>query len=165
MFESFKKMFVGTKEEVYTVGTPAQGKTVDIKLVEDPTFSTEMLGRGIAIEPSVGRIVAPADGTVSMVFNTGHAVSVKANFGAEILIHVGLNTVELEGKYYKVHVQEGDRVHRGDLLLEFDLAKIKQAGYDMITPVIICNSDAFSSIEPLNDKKVVGGDTVFKIKK
>ena len=102
-----------------TICAPVAGEAVEIQQVSDPTFGQEILGKGIAIKPSEGRVVAPCDGTVDMMFDTGHAVSLVADFGAEILIHVGLDTVNLKGKHYHVHAKNGDKVKKGDLLMEF----------------------------------------------
>ena len=142
MFSSLKKMF-GGKEEKKTVLAPAAGKAVSLKEVNDPTFSQEILGKGVAIIPSEGKIVAPADGTISVFFETKHAVSVTTDGGAEIIVHVGLDTVNLKGEHFTAHKQQGDKVKAGELLLEFDMEAIKAAGYDVITPVIICNTPDF----------------------
>ena len=113
----------------------------------DPTFREEILGKGIAVLPAEGRIYAPCDGTVTTVFPTGHAVAVTSDEGAEILIHVGLDTVKLEGNGFSVRTEAGSRVKRGELLLEADISFIKNAGYESITPVIVCNTSEFSSVE------------------
>ena len=138
MFESLKKMFKGDLKEM--ILSPAEGESVPLSQVNDPTFSQELLGKGVAIIPSKGRIVAPADGVVTVMFETKHAVSITTEGGAELIIHVGLDTVNLKGKYFKAFKNQGDKVKQGDLLLEFDLDSIKQEGYDVITPVIVCNT-------------------------
>ena len=132
-----------------TIGAPVAGEAVEIQQVSDPTFGQEILGKGIAIKPSEGRVVAPCDGTVDMMFDTGHAVSLVADFGAEILIHVGLDTVNLKGKHYHVYAKNGDKVKKGDLLMEFDPEAIKAEGYDIITPVIVCNSGDYTVFSPM----------------
>ena len=147
-----------------TVGAPANGKLVSIKEVNDPTFSEEILGKGAAVIPSDGRFYAPADGTMTTVFPTGHAVAITTGDNVEILIHVGLDTVKLDGKHFTVHVQEGQKVVKGDLLLEADLEQIKAEGYDTVTPVIICNSDAFSEVTPADPAEVAHGDTIITLK-
>ena len=121
----FKNLFAKPMD---TLGAPMAGKAVAISQVPDPTFAEGMLGNGIAIEPSEGKVFAPCDATVDMMFATGHAVSLIADFGAEILIHVGLETVSLEGKPFTVHVANGDKVKKGQLLMEADLEAIKAAG-------------------------------------
>ena len=110
-------------------------------------------------------MVAPCDATVDMMFDTGHAVSLVASFGAEILIHVGLDTVNLQGKHYTVHAKNGDQVKKGDLLMEFDFEAIKAEGYDVITPVVICNSGDYSTFNTFVDKDVAEGDVVIELAK
>lgn len=158
MFEFLKK-----KKTEYLVGSPAKGKAVPLSEVSDPTFSDGMLGDGVAVVPSEGKIYAPADGEVGMVFDTLHAVSLTADCGAEILIHVGLDTVTMKGKGFTGHVQAGDKVKKGDLLLEMDLEMIKEAGFDTITPMLICNTDDYESVEGISGMDVIPGDDVIRI--
>lgn len=146
------------------LGSPAKGKAVDLKEVNDPTFNSGMLGQGVAVIPSEGKIYAPADGEIAMVFDTLHAVSLNASNGAEILVHVGLDTVSLKGKGFKAHVQAGDKVKKGDLMLEADLEFLKSEGFDIITPVLVCNTDDYASVEALSGKDVEPGDDVVRIK-
>lgn len=147
------------------VGAPIAGSLVSIKEVSDPTFGEEILGKGVAIIPSDDRIYAPVDGKVATVFPTGHAVAVVGNDGMEILIHVGLDTVKLNGEHFKIHAEEGQEVKKGDLLLEADLEQIKAAGYDIITPIVICNTDEFTEIQPEEPKTVAPGDDIMKLRK
>ncbi len=147
------------------VGAPVAGSLVSIKEVSDPTFGEEILGKGVAIIPSANQICAPVDGKVATAFPTGHAVAVVGNDGMEILIHVGLDTVKLNGEHFTIHVQEGQEVKKGDLLLEADLEQIKAAGYDIITPVVICNSDEFTEIQAEAPKTVAPGDDIIKLRK
>ena len=105
-----------------------------------------MLGKGFAIVPSEGKVYAPFDGTLDLFYDTKHALGMTSSDGIEMLIHVGLNTVELDGKYYTAHAESGDTIKKGQLLLEFDIAKIKEAGYETVTPVIITNADNYSEI-------------------
>ena len=125
----FKKLFGKKTDDFYA---PMAGKAVPITEVPDPTFAECMLGNGIAIEPSEGKVYAPCDATVDMMFTTGHAVSLVADCGAEVLIHVGLETVSLEGKPFTVHVANGDKVKKGQLMIEVDLEAVKAAG---LTPI------------------------------
>lgn len=155
--------FLKKKKTEYLLGSPAKGKAVPLSQVTDPTFSEGMLGDGVAVIPSEGKIYAPIDGEVGMVFDTLHAVSLTAECGAEILIHVGLDTVTLKGEGFTSHVQAGDKVKKGDLLLEVDLEKVKAAGFDTITPMLICNTDDYESVEGLSGKDVVPGDDVIRI--
>lgn len=141
MFNSLKKILGGGNgKEREKILAPVEGKSVPLSQVNDPTFSQEILGKGVAIIPAKGRIVAPADGVLTVMFETKHAVSVTTDGGAEIIVHVGLDTVNLKGEHYTSHKKQGDRVKAGDLLLEFDMEAIKEAGYEVITPVIVCNT-------------------------
>lgn len=158
----FQKLFGKSAD---TVCAPVAGEAVAISQVSDPTFGEEILGKGIAIKPTDGKVVAPCDATVDMMFDTGHAVSLVASFGAEILIHVGLDTVNLQGKHYTVHAKSGDKVKKGDLLMEFDHEAIKAEGYDIITPVVICNSGDFGTFKTFVDKTVATGDPVIELAK
>lgn len=153
MFNLFKK-----KEKNHVIGSPAKGKAVPLKEVNDPTFAEEMLGKGAAVIPEEGRIYAPADGEIGMVFDTLHAVSMTTDFGAEILIHIGLDTVKMKGEGFTGHVKAGDHVKKGDLLLEVDLEKVKAAGYDTITPVLVCNTPDYASVEGIESAHVNAGD-------
>lgn len=158
----FGKLF-GTS--VCYIGAPVAGNAVALHQVDDPAFAAGLLGKGVAIEPSEGRIVAPCDGKVDMIFETAHAVTLTNDYGTEILIHVGLDTVNLKGKHYTAHVKGGETVKKGQLLIEFDLQAIKEAGYDTITPVVICNSDAYRTISTHSGKPVVAGEAVIKVSK
>ncbi|MGL6217449.1 MAG: PTS sugar transporter subunit IIA [Lacrimispora sphenoides] len=141
MFDSLKKIFGGGGEkEREKILAPVEGTVVPLSEVNDPTFSQEILGKGVAIIPAKGRIVAPADGILTVVFETKHAISITTPEGAEIIVHVGLDTVNLKGEHYTAHKKQGDKVKAGELLLEFDMAAIKEAGYEVITPVIVCNT-------------------------
>ncbi len=132
--------------------------------VNDPTFSGEVLGKGIAIIPEEGKLYAPFDGTVSSLFDTKHAIGLTNDMGADLLIHVGLETVELGGKYFEARVQTDDRVKKGDLLIEFDIEEIKKK-YDTITPVIVTNWDEFSEINSLvTEGKVLAGQPIIEMK-
>lgn len=158
----FDKLFGKKLDGIYA---PIAGKAVSLTEVPDPTFAEGMLGNGVAIEPTDGKVFAPCDATVDMMFTTGHAVSLIAETGAEILIHVGLETVGLEGKPFTVHVQNGDKVKKGQLLLEADLAAIKEAGLPIITPVLICNTDAYPTFKTHVGKAVTNDDVVIELGK
>ena len=154
--------FFCEKIELYS---PIIGRTVPLSKVNDPTFSEEMLGKGIAIIPSEGKVFAPIDGIIGMVFDTKHAISMSSELGVQILIHVGLETVSLKGAPFKTHVRAGDRVRRGDLLLEFNIDAIKKAGLDSITPVVICNSYDYRKVVAHTGKDVSTNDRVLTLKK
>jgi len=158
----FDKLFKKKTDDFYA---PMAGKAVPITQVPDPTFAEGMLGNGIAIEPADGKVFAPCDATVDMMFTTGHAVSLVADCGAEILIHVGLETVSLEGKPFTIHVANGDKVKKGQLLMEADLQAIKDAGLPTITPMLICNTDDYPTFNTFVDKAVTNDDVVISLAK
>ena len=112
----------------------------------------DVLGKGIAVIPSKGEVVAPCDAVVETVFDTKHAVGLSTESGMELLIHIGINTVELNGKYFTSHVQQGDKVKKGQLLVEFDIDHILQEGYNLETPVIITNTKDYSNINTNTNK-------------
>lgn len=158
----FQKLF-GKKYDLLCA--PVAGNAVPVSQVPDPTFAEEMLGKGIAVEPTEGKVYAPCDATVDLMFATGHAVSLVADCGAEVLIHVGLETVSLEGKHFTVHAASGDKVKKGDLLIEFDLEAIKAAGFNTITPMVVCNSDAYATFNTHVGKAVTNADVVVELGK
>ena len=158
----FKKLFGKKTDDFYA---PMAGKAVPITEVPDPTFAEGMLGNGIAIEPAEGKVYAPCDATVDMMFETGHAVSLVADSGAEILIHVGLETVGLEGKPFTIHVANGDKVKKGQLLIEVDLEAVKAAGLPTITPMLICNTDDYPTFNTFVGKDVTNEDVVIALAK
>lgn len=129
-----------------SIVSPLTGNVKALSEVNDAAFSSEAMGKGIAIEPTVGKVVSPVNGVVSAVFPTGHAIGITSTDGAEILIHIGINTVQLAGKHFTPQVKQGDTVKQGDLLVNFDLEKIKEAGFDVTTPVIITNTDRYMEI-------------------
>lgn len=132
--------------------SPIKGKVIPLKNVRDKVFSEEVMGKGMAIEPTEGKVVAPFDGSVEMVFHTKHAIGLKSNLGVEVLIHIGIDTVNLNGQYFTSHVQNGDEVKQGQLLIEFDLKNIQKAGYDTTTPVVITNSADYLEILSQEEK-------------
>lgn len=132
------------KQEVVT--SPLKGMVKALAEVKDEAFSTGALGKGIAIEPSEGKVVAPVDGVVTTLFPTGHAIGITSDNGTEILIHIGMDTVQLEGKYFKAKVKQGDAIRAGQELVEFDIKAIKAEGYSLTTPVVITNSDKYLDV-------------------
>lgn len=136
----------GKEYDDTAVYSPLKGEVVLMQDVPDETFAAEVLGKGAAVEPSEGRVVAPADATVETLFDTHHAIGLTLDNGMEILIHVGINTVELGGEGYEAHVAEGDKVKRGQTLITFDKALIQSKGYKTVTPVIITNADDYEEI-------------------
>ena len=151
------------KEEILV--SPAKGKVVPLTEVRDETFASEMLGTTVAVEPSEGKITAPCDGQVSNIFETGHAVCLTTKAGGELLIHVGIDTVKLEGKGFTKKVSDGDMVHKGDVLIEADLEIIKAAGYPATTMVILTNPEDFSTVEKAEPGETDGESPVMKLEK
>ncbi|EHD21096.1 MULTISPECIES: PTS beta-glucoside transporter subunit IIABC [Brenneria] len=131
-----------------SVGSPIAGESLPLEQVGDQTFASGLLGKGIAIKPQSGRVVSPVNGTVASLFKTNHAIGLESDEGTEILIHVGIDTVKLNGQHFTAHVKTGDAVKQGDLLVEFDYQAIEAAGYDITTPVIITNSDDYIDVLP-----------------
>lgn len=146
------------------VYAPLIGETVAMTDVKDDTFAAEVLGKGIAIVPKTGQVFAPFDGSVTTVFDTKHAIGLTGDNGVEVLIHVGINTVELDGKYYTSKVAEGEHVTAGQLLMEFEPEKIRIAGYDITTPVIITNTDDYEEVLPAATGSVEKGQLLLQIK-
>lgn len=163
----FDKLF--SKKETQQTGiqicAPVTGTTMSLTQVPDPTFSEGSLGKGIAVMPAEGKVYAPCDAAVDLMFPTGHAVNLFADCGAEILVHLGLDTMGLGEACFKVHAQNGDRVKKGDLLMEMDLDMIREAGLNPVTLVVICNSGDFSAVIPTGEQEVFRGDVLLTLKK
>ena len=147
------------KVEKEVLASPVKGKVVPLNKVEDAAFSEGALGKGIAVEPTEGKVVAPCDGTIMTLFPTKHAIGIVSDNGCEILIHIGMDTVQLEGKYFDAHVKQGDKVKKGDVLVTFDMDAIKNEGYSLVTPVIITNTaDYLDVVEVANGNVSMGDD-------
>ena len=140
--------------------SPLTGNIVALPDVPDPVFSSGVMGNGVAVEPTIGKVFAPADAEVTTMFPTGHAVGLKTPSGAELLIHIGMDTVQMNGDGFSPKVAQGDRVKKGQLLIEFDIAKIKAAGYPIITPVLVTNSASFASVTPTTAATIKNGDKI-----
>lgn len=158
----FKKLF-GKKEEqpkTITVYAPLTGGLLTLEEVPDPVFSQKMMGDGLAVKPSEGIVVSPVDGEVIQVFPTKHAIGIKALNGAEILLHIGIETVGLNGEGFTTLINEGDKVKAGDQLVEFDLTFVTEKAASTITPVIITNGDQMATIDKKTVSETVAGETV-----
>lgn len=161
MFGKLKDLLGGKKKVL--IMSPASGETVALSAVNDPVFSQETMGKGVAVIPSEGKIFAPADGAVEALFETKHAIAIKSGAGAELLIHVGLDTVKLKGECFTARVKAGERIKAGDLLLEFDLERIKSMGYDPVTPVVVCNWARYPDMVFHTGKRVAAGDVMMEL--
>ena len=143
--------------------SPLEGTIIPLKEVKDAAFSDEILGKGVAVIPTRGELFAPVDATVDNITDTKHAIGLKSESGADILIHIGLDTVKLGGKYFNIFVKEGSMVKKGDKLIEFDIDSIKKAGYDITTPVVVCNYEDFGSVVPTDKNEVTVGDILLDL--
>lgn len=143
--------------------SPLTGQVKDITTIEDDVFSSGMLGQGIAIEPTDGQVLSPVDGVVTSVFPTKHAIGVTSDDGVEILIHIGMDTVSLNGEGFESFVKQNDRVHKGDLMLRVDLDKIKAAGLSVITPIVVTNSSSYQAVKIAANNQVSKGDLILTI--
>ncbi len=140
------------------------GEVICLSNVPDAVFSQKVMGNGIAIKPSKGKIYAPFDGEIASLFETKHAIGLISDTGIELLIYVGIDTVNLGGKFYEAHMKVGDKIKYGDLILIFDKQQIEDAGFDVITPIIITNTDKFSSIDLMENQIVSHGDKIIGVK-
>ena len=140
------------------------GTIVPLEKVEDEAFSSKVLGEGVAVEPTEGKLFAPCDGKVEMVFDTKHAINIVSHSGCEILLHIGIDTVKLGGEFFESHVIDGQEISKGDLLISFDIEEIKKAGYKTTTPMIICNTDDYKSVNAVAKGSVSQKDKIIEIK-
>ena len=155
-----------TKENAdLTIGSPVEGKAVDLKETADEVFASEALGKGIAVIPSKGEILAPADGTLSVLYPTLHALGFVLDNGVELLIHIGINTVELNGEHFKKYVEQGARVKKGDKLVTFDIDAIQKKGYDPTVMVLISNTEQFAGVDGVPGERASLDKDVILIKK
>lgn len=145
------------------IGAPLTGEVIELSEVPDAVFASGALGEGTAIIPTEGKVVAPCDGVISATMDTKHAIGLTSEDGLEILIHVGINTVALEGKHYEYMISEGSQVKKGDVLLKFDIKGIKAAGYSLHTPVIVTNHDEYVSIKTMVESTVKAGEDLLSI--
>ena len=147
------------------IASPVKGTEIPLSEVKDEVFSKNIVGKGAAVIPAEGKVYSPVDGTVASVFDTKHAIGLVSEDGVEILIHVGLDTVELGGQHFTAHVAQNDKVKKGQLLLEFDIDAIKAAGYDTVTPVIISNTDSYLDVLAADAGEINAGDMLITIVK
>ena len=162
IFKSNKKENTNKLSE--QIFAPITGEVKNIGECADPVFAQELVGKGLLLLPSEGKLYSPVDGTISMLAETGHAVGITSELGAEILIHVGLDTVELQGGPFTVHLAKDAEVKKGDLVLEFDMDQIKASGKATESPVIVTNPDDFD-LSILAKGPISHGDPLMEIKK
>lgn len=153
-----------TNERV-VLSSPLAGRVVPLNEVKDQVFSSGAMGKGIAIDPANGTLVAPAAGTITTLFPTGHAIGLTTTDGVEILMHIGMDTVELEGKGFEIFVKQEDQVKKGDLLVKFDLSLIKEAGYSTVTPIVVTNTPNYLDVLDMNQEDVLQGEDFLAIVK
>ncbi|MGH1784577.1 beta-glucoside-specific PTS transporter subunit IIABC [Enterococcus gallinarum] len=153
-----------TNERV-VLSSPLAGRVVPLNEVKDQVFSSGAMGKGIAIDPANGTLVAPADGTITTLFPTGHAIGLTTTDGVEILMHIGMDTVELEGKGFEIFVKQEDQVKKGDLLVKFNLSLIKEAGYSTVTPIVVTNTPNYLDVLDMNQEDVLQGEDFLAIVK
>ncbi|MCP1185169.1 beta-glucoside-specific PTS transporter subunit IIABC [Paenibacillus sp. 1781tsa1] len=147
----------------YEIVSPMAGEVVALKDINDVTFAGEHMGKGIAIRPTSGRVVSPITGIVQTVYRTKHAIGIVSDDGVEMLIHIGQDTVKLKGEHFTTHVKDGDRVNAGDLIVEFDLQAIKDAGYETVTPIIVTNTSNYLDVVGTKDASVHEKDKLITV--
>lgn len=155
---------IAKKVEETVISAPVNGKIVSLEKVNDAVFSQKILGDGTAILPEDGKVFSPVNGTVSSLFETKHAIGLTSDEGVEMLIHIGIDTVNLQGKYFEAHVKTGDRVKTGDLLISFDQEAVQKEGYETVTPVLVTNSDEFKCISVTAEGKIKKGDRLLVVR-
>ncbi|WP_311482163.1 PTS glucose transporter subunit IIA [uncultured Anaerococcus sp.] len=145
------------------IKAPISGKVLKLDQIKDPAFSSGMLGKGLAIDPIDGKVCSPVDGKISMLFDTFHAIGITSDKGVEILIHLGMDTVELKGKGFSSHIKNGDRIKAGQELIDIDIDLIKDAGYEVVTPVVITNLEDIKLIKETDNTEVNLGDEILSV--
>ncbi|WP_348922425.1 beta-glucoside-specific PTS transporter subunit IIABC [Enterococcus rotai] len=153
----------GNKNDKIVLTSPITGTIVPLDKVEDQVFSSGALGKGIAIEPTLGELYAPANGEITTLFPTGHAVGITTEEGAEVLMHIGMDTVEMDGDGFEILVKQGDKVKQGDLLVKFDIEKIKAAGHPVVTPVVVTNSGDYLDVLDMDQTDILHGEDFLAI--
>lgn len=147
------------------LGAHMNGQVLRLSEVQDEAFASGLIGAGTAIEPTEGRLFAPSDGTIETVFDTKHAIGMVTEDGVELILHIGINTVKLGGKYFETHVQPKQSVKKGDVLVTFDLASIKAEGYLCTTPMIVCNTSDYESVEPVAEGMIRVGQELLRVQR
>lgn len=159
--ENTKKIIFNETDLMIT--SPVEGEAVSMELVGDEVFSSQVLGKGIAIKPKKGEVLAPADCTVTLIYPTLHAIGLTLDNGVELIIHVGIDTVKLNGKYFEKHVEEGTHIKAGTKIISFQIDELNQAGYDTIIPIIVSNTENYKSVQGLPAEAVTKADPIIKV--
>ena len=154
----------GDKKQDATLGAHMNGTVLPMSEVQDEAFASCVLGEGVAIEPTEGKLYAPADAEVDNLFDTKHAIGLITPEGTELLLHIGINTVQLGGKHFEAHVKVGQKVQKGDLLISFDQEAIRAAGYLCTTPMIVCNTDDYASVKAIASGEIKAGTPLLEVK-
>ncbi|MGV3465713.1 MAG: PTS sugar transporter subunit IIA [Heyndrickxia sp.] len=155
----FKSLFKKNDKSIILLA-PLTGKVVQLEEVPDEVFSQKMMGDGVAIIPSNSTVYSPFDGEIVNVFQTKHAITLRSDEGVELLIHMGLDTVNLKGEGFDIKVSDGEKITKGSLLANFDLNKVKESGYEVITPIILLNGDRYEINHQSNSEMVNGGNDI-----
>ena len=163
MFKKLKNA-LGIHSKMIEIMLPMAGVVIPVTQAKDPTFSEEMLGKGVAVLPASERVLSPVNGSVFQLFDTLHAISLVSEDGVEILIHIGMDTVQLKGKHFAAKVKTGDAVKIGDLLIEFDKDAISAEGYDLTTPMVVCNHSDYKKMD-IEYKDAKAGDCLIILEK
>ncbi|PFJ17058.1 PTS beta-glucoside transporter subunit IIABC [Bacillus cereus] len=158
--EAIDKIAASNHDEV--IFSPFHGVVKPLRYIDDAAFASGALGEGVAIEPSEGKLFSPVSGTISALFPTNHAVGITADSGAEILIHIGMDTVKLDGAFFSSYIEQGARVEKGQLLIEFNIVEIQKAGYSMTTPVVVTNYNKYN-IKTIEAGKIQAGDSLLEL--
>lgn len=161
--ETVKTESVEEEGKIIEIHSPLSGEVIELKDVPDEVFASGVAGQGIAVKPAAGEVKAPCNGVISVLFPSRHAVGIAAEDGTERLIHIGLNTVMLNGEGFETLVEQGDAVKEGQPLLKFDMEFIEKQGYSLISPVLVTNADEFGGIQTVDKKQVKAGETVYKL--
>lgn len=159
----FSKLFSNKNDNQFRLASPLKGRILPLSEAPDETFAQKILGDGFVVEPVDGKVISPVEGTVMQIFRTGHAVGLQTAQGLEILIHIGIDTVKMNGKGFKALVQNGQTVKKGDLLIEFDLNEVRGNAKSTLSPVVITNMDQVSSLVLKNQGSVNAGDEVLEV--
>lgn len=153
-----------TNDKNIILSSPIKGELIQLENLSDAAFASGALGKGVGINPEVGKVCSPIDGVVSTIFPTKHAVAVLSNEGVEILIHIGIDTVNLGGKFFTSHVSDGDKITKGQLLVEFDIEGIKSEGYTLETPIVVTNADNYKELKVIGQKQINESEDLILIK-